>query len=68
MFRTVPPSPADPVYLLSQRVREDTAPEKVDLGVGVYRNEKGQYHELRALKAVCMISLFCIQISVRIMV
>ena len=52
MFRSVPESPADPVYLLSQRVRADTAPEKVDLGVGVYRNERGQYHELRALKAV----------------
>ncbi|KAL5394708.1 hypothetical protein PMIN06_002787 [Paraphaeosphaeria minitans] len=51
MFRSVPPSPADPVYLLSQRVREDTAPGKVDLGVGVYRNEQGRYHELRALKA-----------------
>ncbi|USP74748.1 Zn(II)2Cys6 transcription factor [Curvularia clavata] len=51
MFRSVPPSPADPVYLLSQQVREDTAPEKVDLGVGVYRNERGLYHELRALGA-----------------
>ena len=52
MFRTVAPSPADPVYLLSQRVRADTSPEKVDLGVGVYRNEQAQYHELRALKSV----------------
>lgn len=53
MFRSVAPSPADPVYLLSQQVREDTAPEKVDLGFGVYRNERGLYHELRALGAVC---------------
>lgn len=52
MFRTVAPSPPDPVYLLSQQVREDTAPEKVDLGVGVYRNEQGAYHEMRALKTV----------------
>ncbi|KAF2446561.1 aspartate aminotransferase [Karstenula rhodostoma CBS 690.94] len=51
MFRSVLPSPADPVYQLSQRVRADTASEKVDLGVGVYRNERGQYHELGALKA-----------------
>lgn len=52
MFRSVPPSPADPVYLLSQQVRNDTSPLKVDLGVGVYRNKTGAYHELRALKAV----------------
>lgn len=54
MFQTVSPSPADPVYLLSQRVRADTSQEKVDLGVGVYRNTHSQYHELRVLKAVCI--------------
>lgn len=52
MFRTVLPSPDDPVYLLSQRVRADASKEKIDLGVGVYRNEQSQYHELHALKAV----------------
>ena len=52
MFRTVSPRPEDPVYLLSQRVRADTSKEKIDLGVGVYRNEQSQYHELHALKAV----------------
>ncbi|KAJ4302913.1 hypothetical protein N0V90_001804 [Kalmusia sp. IMI 367209] len=50
MFYTVPPSPVDPVNILKLRVDADTSPEKVDLGVGVYRNEQAQYHELRALK------------------
>jgi aspartate aminotransferase len=50
MFRTVSKGPPDPVYILKQKVDGDTSSEKVDLGVGVYRNEQGQYHELGAIK------------------
>jgi aspartate aminotransferase len=49
MFRNVPPGPPDPVYTLKLRVDSDTSPAKIDLGVGVYRNEQGQYHELEAI-------------------
>lgn len=53
MFRNVSQGPPDPVYILKQQVDADQSPEKVDLGVGVYRNEQGQYHELQAIKTVC---------------
>ena len=54
MFRTVTQGPVDPVFILKQEVDGDTSPEKVDLGVGVYRTPQGEYHELGAVKAVCI--------------
>lgn len=30
----------------------DKTPEKVDLGAGVYRNEKGEYHEFTSIRKV----------------
>lgn len=50
MFRSVPKGPADPVFILSSKVKADTSPSKIDLGVGVYRNEEGKYNELGVLK------------------
>lgn len=50
MFRTVPKGPADPVFILSSKVKADKSPSKIDLGVGVYRNEFGEYNELNVLK------------------
>lgn len=52
MFRNVPQGPSDPVFILKNQVDADKSPEKVDLGVGVYRNEQAQYNELRAIKDV----------------
>jgi len=49
-FDDVPQGPADPVYILKNAVDADRSPNKVDLGVGVYRNEQGQYHELQAIR------------------
>jgi aspartate aminotransferase len=49
-FDDVPRGPTDPVYILKSAVDADSSPNKVDLGVGVYRNEKSQYHELQAIK------------------
>ncbi|KAF2830228.1 aspartate aminotransferase, partial [Ophiobolus disseminans] len=49
-FDDVPQGPADPVYILKNAVDEDRSPNKVDLGVGVYRNEQAQYHELQAIR------------------
>ncbi|KAL1652683.1 hypothetical protein SLS61_004663 [Didymella pomorum] len=50
MFRSVLKGPADPVFILSSKVKADSSPSKIDLGVGVYRNEQGRYNELGVLK------------------
>jgi aspartate aminotransferase len=49
-FQDVPRGPVDPVYILKNAVDADKSPDKVDLCVGVYRNEQAQYHELQAIK------------------
>ncbi|KAK7715100.1 hypothetical protein SLS64_003797 [Diaporthe eres] len=50
MFENVPPGPPDPIFTLKKLADGDLSPNKVDLGVGVYRNEQGGYHELEAVK------------------
>ncbi|GAA5315665.1 MAG: aspartate/tyrosine/aromatic aminotransferase [Candidatus Pelagadaptatus aseana] len=42
MFETLQALPADPILGLSVAYREDPNPDKVDLGVGVYKTEQGQ--------------------------
>ena len=41
MFEVLPQLPADPILGLSAAYREDTNPDKIDLGVGVYKDENG---------------------------
>lgn len=41
MFATLPLLPADPILGLSIAFQQDTNPAKVDLGVGVYKNDAG---------------------------
>lgn len=41
MFETLPLLPADPILGLSIAYAKDTNPLKVDLGVGVYKNDSG---------------------------
>lgn len=43
----------DAMYHLKVQADGDSHPKKVDLGVGVYRNEQGAFHELRAVTKVC---------------
>ncbi|KAJ0118926.1 hypothetical protein J7T55_013182 [Diaporthe amygdali] len=50
MFENVLPGPPDPIFTLKKLADGDLSPNKVDLGVGVYRNEQGGYHELEAVK------------------
>ncbi len=50
MFESIQPLAADPILGLMALFREDTNPNKVDLGVGVYRNEQGQTPVLAAVK------------------
>lgn len=42
MFETLTPLPADPILGLISMHREDPNPQKVDLGVGVYKDEEGR--------------------------
>ena len=41
MFEVLPPLAPDPILGLSAAYKEDTNPDKIDLGVGVYKDEKG---------------------------
>lgn len=41
MFETLPALAPDPILGLSAAFREDTNPNKIDLGVGVYKDEHG---------------------------
>jgi aspartate aminotransferase len=49
MFNTLPLLPADPILGLSQAYAKDTNPKKVDLGVGVYKNDQGQTPVMQAV-------------------
>lgn len=57
VFDGVEAGPPDPMFDLKKRADNDADPNKVDLGVGIYRSEQGQYHELKAVKAVCCSSV-----------
>ncbi|HEY7773789.1 MAG TPA: amino acid aminotransferase [Marinagarivorans sp.] len=50
MFDSLRALPADPILGLMQLYRMDTNPNKVDLGVGVYKNDSGQTPVMRAVK------------------
>lgn len=41
MFDTLAPVPADPILSVAERFRHDPRPNKMDLSVGVYRDEHG---------------------------
>lgn len=47
---TLPPSKPDPILQVMARYREDPRPEKIDLGVGVYRDAHGATPVMRAIK------------------
>ena len=49
MFENLPGLPADPILGLMLACREDNNPQKVDLGVGVYRDEQGETPILKAV-------------------
>lgn len=50
MFEVLTALPADPILGLSAAYQADNNPHKVDLGVGVYKNEQGFTPILRAVK------------------
>jgi aspartate aminotransferase, cytoplasmic len=51
-FADVPFGPADPMFYLKQAADSDTSPEKIDVGIGVYRATSAGYHEFGAVKEV----------------
>ncbi|KAF5237430.1 hypothetical protein FANTH_10792 [Fusarium anthophilum] len=46
MFSSFRKGPDDPMYFLKLAADQDTSEDKVDLGVGIYRNESGLYSQL----------------------
>ncbi|WP_170589232.1 aromatic amino acid transaminase [Ruegeria arenilitoris] len=51
MFENLKPQPADKILALMQMYREDPREQKIDLGVGVYKNAQGVTPVMRAVKA-----------------
>jgi len=51
MFGSLKALPADPILGLLAKYREDSNPQKIDLGVGVYKNEAGHTAILDCVKA-----------------
>lgn len=51
MFETLKPSPPDKIIELLEMFRGDPRDEKVDLGVGVYKDADGKTPVMRAVKA-----------------
>lgn len=50
MFQTIERRPPDPILGLSAAYKNDTNPNKVDLGVGVYKDEAGNCPVMKAVK------------------
>lgn len=50
MLESLSPFPADPILKLMGELKEDPRENKIDLGVGVYRNEQGDTPVLKAVK------------------
>jgi len=50
MFASLKAQPSDPILGLLAKYREDTNPKKIDLGVGVYKNEAGETTVLDCIK------------------
>ncbi|MDP5291970.1 amino acid aminotransferase [Oceanimonas sp. CHS3-5] len=50
MFEKVTAAPADPILGLTDAFRKDTRADKINLGVGIYKDEAGQTPVLRCVK------------------
>ena len=50
MFQSLPALPADPILGLMASYRADSNPKKIDLGIGVYKNEAGDTPVMTAVK------------------
>ncbi len=50
MFEHIQATPADPIFGLDDAFRNDPNPKKIDLGVGVYKDEQGETPILKSVK------------------
>ncbi len=50
MFESMQPAPADKILALMARYREDPRPHKIDLGIGIYKDENGNTAVMRAVR------------------
>ncbi|WP_127957819.1 amino acid aminotransferase [Serratia microhaemolytica] len=50
MFETITAAPADPILGLTEIFRADTRPNKINLGIGVYKDETGKTPVLTSVK------------------
>ncbi len=50
MFQKLPTQPQDPLLALIELFREDARPTKLDLGVGMFRDDNGHTPVMRAVK------------------
>ena len=51
MLTNLKEQPADKILMLAQMFREDPRADKIDLGVGVYKDANGHTPVMRAVKA-----------------
>lgn len=54
----VPQAPEDPLFGLMAAFRRDTNPNKVDLGIGAYRDDDAKPWVLPVVRRVSIVSLF----------
>ncbi len=50
MFEKVVAAPADPILGLTEEFKKDARAEKINLGVGIYKNEQGETPVLATVK------------------
>lgn len=50
MFRTLGVPPVDPILGLARMFKDDPGPDKVDLGIGIYKDEDGEATVLATVK------------------
>lgn len=50
MFQSIEPAPADPILGLNEAFQNDPSPNKINLGVGVYKDEAGTTPVLACVK------------------
>jgi len=60
IFDNVHQGAPDVMYELKLRADGDANLEKADLGVSIYRNKHGLYHEMKALKDILLPTRLCL--------
>lgn len=50
MFEKVVAAPADPILGLTEEFKKDARTDKINLGVGIYKNEQGETPVLATVK------------------